>query len=75
VQVFSPGHGDSECYAIISSISYPLSLYSNFKVKFVRRQANIVAHTLARAACFWASHRIFYSYYSSIEHWLINDNS
>ena len=71
----SPGHGDSEFYAIVSSINYQLSLHSNFKVKFIRRQANMAAHTLARAACSWASHRIFYSYPSCIEHYLINDNS
>jgi len=35
----------------------------------------MVAHTLARAACSWASRRIFYFYPSCIEHWLINDNS
>ena len=44
----SPGHGDSEFYAIVSSIIYQLSLHSNFEVKFVRRQANMVAHTLTR---------------------------
>jgi len=33
----SSGHGDSEVYAIVFSISYQLSLHSNFKVKFVRR--------------------------------------
>jgi len=71
----SLGHGDSELCAIVSSIIYQLSLHSNFEVKFVRRQANMVAHTLARATCSWASHRIFYSYPSCIEHWLINDNS
>jgi len=71
----SPGHGDSEFYDIVSSISYQLSLHSNFKVKFVRRQTNMVAHTLDRAACSWVSHRIFYSYPSCIEHWLINNNS
>ena len=71
----SLGHGDSEFYAIVSSIIYQLSLHSNFKVKFVRRQVNMVAHALARAACSWASHRIFDSYPSCIEPWLINDNS
>lgn len=35
----------------------------------------MVAHTLARAICSWASHHIFNSYPSSIENWLINDNS
>ena len=71
----SPCQGDSEFYAIVSSIIYQLSLHSNFEVKFVRRQANMVAHSLARAACSWASHRIFDSYPSCIEHWMINDNS
>jgi hypothetical protein len=76
VQALSyPSHGDSEFSAIVSSIIYQLSLHSNFEVKFVRRQANMVAHTLARAACSWASHRIFDSYPSCIEPWLINDNS
>jgi len=28
----------------------------------------MVAHTLARATCSWASHRIFYSYPSCIKH-------
>ena len=47
----SPSDGNSEFYAIVSSIIYQLYLQSNFKVKFVRRQANMIAHTLARAAC------------------------
>jgi len=71
----SLGHGDSEFCVIVSSIIYQLSLHFNVEVKFVRRQANMVAHTLTRATCSWDSHRIFYSYHSCIEHWLINDNS
>jgi len=71
----SPGHGDSEFYAIVSSIIFQLSLHSNFEVRFVRRQANMVAHTLASASCSWASHCIFYSYPSCVEYWLINDNN
>ena len=47
----SSGYGDSEFYDIVSSIIYQLSLHSNFEVKFARRQVNIVAHTLSRAAC------------------------
>jgi len=47
----SPGHGDSEFYAIVYSIIYQLSLHSKFEVKFVRRQMNMVVHTLARATC------------------------
>jgi ribonuclease HI len=64
----SPGHGDSEFYAIVSSIIYQLSLHSNFEMKFVRRQANMVVHSLARTTCSWASHGIFDSYPSYIEH-------
>jgi hypothetical protein len=47
----SPCQGDSEFYVIVSSIIYQLSLHSNFEVKFVRRQANMVAHSLVRATC------------------------
>ena len=64
----STGHGDSEFYVIVSSIIYQLSLHSNFKIKFVRRQANMVVHTIARATYSWASHRIFNSYPSCIAH-------
>jgi len=71
----SPGYGDSEFYVIVSSIIYQLSLHYNFEVKFVRRQTNMVAHTLAMTTCSWASHHIFDSYPSCIKHWLINDNS
>jgi hypothetical protein len=71
----SSGHGDSGFYVIVSSIIYQLSLHSNFKVKSVRRQANMAAHTLTRTTCFWTNHRIFGSYLSCIEYWLINDNS
>jgi len=52
VQALSfPSHDDSEFYDIVSSIIYQLSLHFNFEVKFVRRQMNMVAHTLARATC------------------------
>ena len=64
----SPGHGDSEFYTIVSIIIYQLVLHSNFKVKFVKRQTNMVAHTLVKAVCSWASYHIFYSYPSCIEH-------
>jgi hypothetical protein len=32
---------------------------ANFEVKFVKRQVNSVAHTLARAANSWSSFHIF----------------
>jgi ribonuclease HI len=51
--------GNSEFSSVICNIRNALSLNQNFKVEFIRRQANMVAHTLARAAILWASRRIF----------------
>ncbi|GAU22732.1 hypothetical protein TSUD_138570 [Trifolium subterraneum] len=51
--------GISEFCSLVSSIRNSLSSLSNFEVKFVRRQANMVAHSLARAAISWASHQSF----------------
>jgi hypothetical protein len=51
--------GCSEFSNIVSSIKNNLSLLSNFEVKFVRRQANTFAHSLARASGSWASHCFF----------------
>jgi ribonuclease HI len=42
--------GSSEFSFLISQINNILSCNPNFVVKFVKRQANMVAHTLARAA-------------------------
>jgi ribonuclease HI len=47
--------GISEFSSIICNIRNVLSLNQNFVVKFVKRQANIVAHNLARAAIVWTS--------------------
>ncbi|GAU17878.1 hypothetical protein TSUD_330040 [Trifolium subterraneum] len=47
--------GNSEFLSIVHDILSLMSSFINFEVKFVRRQANLVAHTLARAANSWAS--------------------
>jgi ribonuclease HI len=44
-------HGISEFNSIISSITAMKHCYTNYEVKFTKRQANMAAHTLARAAC------------------------
>jgi hypothetical protein len=44
--------GTSEFSAIICNVKNILSSHPNFVVKFIKRQANMVAHTLARAAIF-----------------------
>ncbi|XP_058775117.1 uncharacterized protein LOC131649369 [Vicia villosa] len=46
--------GRSEFHHIIRSISLLLSSFHNFEVKFVKRQANMVAHSLVKAANSWA---------------------
>jgi ribonuclease HI len=45
--------GVSDFSLIVRQINNVLSLNPNFMVRFVKRQANIVAHTLARAAISW----------------------
>jgi ribonuclease HI len=44
---------------IISNINNTLSCNSNFMVKFIKRQTNMVAHTLARAVISWSSRCTF----------------
>jgi ribonuclease HI len=51
--------GNSEFSMLVSNINNFLACNQNFLVKFVRRQANMVAHTLARAAISWSRRRIF----------------
>jgi ribonuclease HI len=47
--------GTSEFSAIICNVKNILSSHPNFVVKFIKRQANMVAHTLARAVISWSS--------------------
>jgi ribonuclease HI len=53
--------GSSELFSFISSIKALLQCNPNYEVKFVRRQANMAAHTLARAAISWTSRTYFNS--------------
>jgi ribonuclease HI len=48
-----------EFSSFICNIRNALSLNSNFVVKFIKRQTNMVAHTLARVATVWASRYVF----------------
>jgi hypothetical protein len=47
--------GNSEFSSLVSYINTLLLSSPNFSVKFIKRQANMVAHTLARAAISWSS--------------------
>ncbi|KAK2388665.1 Ribonuclease H superfamily protein [Trifolium repens] len=46
--------GTSEFSSLISNVNRILLSKPNFVVKFIKRQANMVAHTLARAAISWS---------------------
>ncbi|GAU46165.1 hypothetical protein TSUD_301250 [Trifolium subterraneum] len=47
--------GTLEFSSLICNIKSMLMFNSNFVVKFIKRQANMVAHTLARTAIYWSS--------------------
>jgi len=55
----------SEFGKIMSDCMMLLSNYPNFKISFVKRQANFVAHSLARASKLYASCHVF-DYISSL---------
>jgi ribonuclease HI len=64
--------GNSEFSLLISHISNFLSNGQNFVVKFIKRQANMVAHSLARAAISWANRCTFETIPTCISSMLIN---
>jgi ribonuclease HI len=51
--------GVSEFSSIINKIKSMLSLCSGFEVKPIRRQANRIAHSIARAALSWSRRHVF----------------
>ncbi|GAU16577.1 hypothetical protein TSUD_168090 [Trifolium subterraneum] len=65
--------GNSEFLSIVHDILSLMSSFINFEVKFVRRQTNLVAHTLARAANSWASFHRFENIPVCIEHLVFNE--
>ncbi|GAU15664.1 hypothetical protein TSUD_109220 [Trifolium subterraneum] len=65
--------GNSEFLSIVHDILSLMSSFINFEVKFVRRQANLVAHTLARAANSLASFHRFENIPFCIERLVFNE--
>ncbi|GAU25758.1 hypothetical protein TSUD_222150 [Trifolium subterraneum] len=65
--------GNSEFLSIVHDILSFMSSFPNFEVKFVRRQANSVAHSLARAANSWSSFHRFEIIPLCIEHLIVNE--
>ncbi|GAU48309.1 hypothetical protein TSUD_324900 [Trifolium subterraneum] len=65
--------GNSKFLSIVHYILSIMSSFLNVEVKFVRRQANSVAHTLARAANSWSSFHRFEIIPVCIEHLIVNE--
>jgi ribonuclease HI len=65
--------GNSEFSLLVAQINNFLCSDQNFVVKFIKRQANMVAHSLARAVISWASRCIFYNLPTCISSLLINE--
>jgi hypothetical protein len=65
--------GVSEFSILISHIQSLLRMNNYFEIKYVKRQANMAAHSLARAAYSIYSCRIFYSIPRCIDSYLINE--
>jgi ribonuclease HI len=65
--------GNSEFSLLVAHIKYCICSSQNFVVKFIKRQANMVAHSLARAAISGASRCIFENLPTCISSLLINE--
>jgi ribonuclease HI len=66
-------HNNSEFGIIIDMCRSLLVTKNNWKVSYVRRQANRVAHELAQATRFIASHHIYNYCPPCIEHFIMNE--
>jgi ribonuclease HI len=64
-------HGGNSEFSLLDIYNY-LVCDQNFVVKFIKRQANMVAHSLARAAISWASCCTFETLPTCISSTLIN---
>lgn len=71
--VNSPNIVVSKFGEVIQKCREVLALNPNFVVKFVGRQANVVAHSLARVATSWPSPHIFDLLPSCISDAIMND--
>jgi ribonuclease HI len=65
--------GNSDFSLLVSHIKNLLDSNNNFVVKFIKRQANMVAHSLARAAISWSSRCSFETLPTCISELLINE--
>jgi hypothetical protein len=66
-------NSQSEFGTIINMCRSLLQQFSNFEISFVRRQANYVAHGLARESKLYTRHHVFDSIPSCINSILLNE--
>lgn len=62
-------------YLVLRCIKNLLGSHHNFEVKFVKRQANVVAHMLAKAIDSYSWHSVFNMTPPYIHHLLTNDKN
>jgi ribonuclease HI len=65
--------GASEFSTIVNKIKCMLSSFFGFEITPIRRQANRVVHTIARAALFWCRRHVFDLIPSCIRNFLHNE--
>jgi hypothetical protein len=65
--------GMSKFSSIITKIKCILSLHSDFEVKSIKRQVNIIIHTITRAIISWSSRYLFKMIPPYIEQLLYNN--
>ncbi|XP_058726975.1 uncharacterized protein LOC131598381 [Vicia villosa] len=67
--------GNSEFFTTLRVIQSTLCNFPNFEVKFIKLQANMVAHSLAKAANSWARRSITHDIPSCIDLLIYNERS
>jgi len=71
--IMDKSNNQSDFDNILSSCRSLLQQFPNFKIRFIRRQANFVAHTLARESRLYASHHVFDLIPSCISSIMLNE--
>lgn len=62
----------TEFGCILATCKDSLKFFQNYGVSFIRRQANNIAHSLAKASRFCASHHVFYYIPTCISNLILN---
>jgi len=62
-----------EFYLTFFIIKNHLSFIFNFEMKFIKRQLNMVTHSLIKVTCFWVNHYVLKIAPTCIETFLIDD--